>query len=385
MAWASIIGQQAEVERLQQAIVRGRLPQALLLTGSDGAGTLAVAIAFARVVNCTSPITGQGAIDACGECRSCMQAATLQHPDIRIITSLPSGKADTEEDLPTAVVDELSALLRTVAEDPYETLALANASQIRIAQIRELKRMLSLSSVQAGRRIVIIHHADELNNEAANAFLKTLEEPHSDVTIIMTSQYPERLPATIVSRCQEMFLPPVADEHIIEYLMRMHDSTRAEAELITQFCEGSITRAREFLAEDMQAERTEAIDLLRASLRGRDHRLKLMDVIEGVAEGRDRIRTVRLLTLIALWLRDARAVASSGTTDNIANVDQQEAVMRFAETFGKADLSSALRSIERAVRDVRRNVSIQLVVLSCMLEIRRLLLSSATPSKVKAA
>ena len=380
MAWESIIGQQAEVGRLQQAILNKRLPQALLITGDDGAGTLAMAIAFARVVNCE-----KGAIDACGECRSCRQAATLQHPDIRIVVSLPSGKADVEEDLADAVLDELSDQLRAVAEDPYEPLALTNANVIRIAQIKELKRMLSLSSVQAGRRIVIIHHADEMNTESANAFLKTLEEPHSDVTIILTTQFPERLPATITSRCQEIFLPPLPDEEIVQYVMSHHGRTLVESELIAQFSDGSVTRARSFLAEDMQAERTEAIDLLRSALRSKDFRIGLVEAVQNSAEGRDRIRAARLLTLIALWIRDARSVASRGTADMIANVDQEEAVTRFANSFGTADLEAVLTVVERAVRDIKRNVSISLVLLTALLEIRRILTTTRRPSNVKAA
>ncbi|RPI65137.1 MAG: hypothetical protein EHM43_13035, partial [Ignavibacteriae bacterium] len=235
MAWEQVIGQERVQLMLQRAIVRDRVPQSLLLTGEDGAGTLAIAIAFARVVNCEQPVVSGDRIDACGTCHACKQNHSLQHPNVRFVISYPSGKAETDDELPKEVVEELKEAIQTVAADPYVPFQLTNATQIRIGQIRDLKRSLALSSAQNGRRVVIIHHADEMKVESANAFLKTLEEPHENVTLILTTAHPERLLQTIVSRCQEVVVPPLDDDQIISALVSGGWCTHDEAVLLAPF------------------------------------------------------------------------------------------------------------------------------------------------------
>jgi len=373
MAWQQVIGQDRVKRMLQRSIIGKRIPQSLLLSGEDGAGTLALALAFARVVNCESPVVADDAIDACGTCRSCIQAAHLQHPNITLVASLPTGtKIETTSDLSADQLEEWKGLIATAAEDPYAEFRMSGATLIRIPQIRDLKRSLSLSNSQVGRRVVIIHHADEMNVEAANAFLKTLEEPHDNVSLILTTERPERLLQTIVSRCQEVIVSPLDDTEIIDALVRDGRCDREEAALVAPFAEGSLTRARDFLGEDVGSEREQAVALLRAALKGRDFRVDLADLAAQAAEGRDRRRAAMLLSLLALWLRDARSISVMGGVAPIANIDQKEALERFASGFGDADFDTALKVIEDAVRDIYRNVTIVTVILTCMLQLRRI-------------
>ena len=365
---------------LQRAIVGGRVPQALLLSGEDGFGTLALATAFARVVNCERVKTREaggrrqeaGTADACGECRSCKQSATLQHPNLTIVTALPSGKADVESELSPAVLEELKDAKLELARDPYQEFGLSGATQIRISQIRELKKALSLSSVQEGRRVVILHGTETMGSGAANAFLKTLEEPHENVTLILTTSAPDQLLQTIISRCQEIPVPPLDDALIIDALVEEGSCDKSEAELIVPFASGSLTRARAFLAEDLQTDRAEAVDLLRSALKGKNHRIDLATAAQRVAEGRDRKRAIRVISLLALWLRDARSMMLVGADADIANTDQREALGRFAENFSTVDMDAALDALEHAVRDIRRNVTINTVLITSLLQIRRI-------------
>ncbi|MBI2794169.1 MAG: hypothetical protein HYX66_05905 [Ignavibacteria bacterium] len=385
-----VIGHLTIRSRLSKMIPDGRIPHAMLFVGADGYGTLALALDFARLAVCSNPRTVAAAdsgahaafTEACGVCRSCVQTSTLQHPDVTILTALPTGKFDSEQDLPDDVLEELSAQLRTIAQDPYEPFGLRNAMQIRISQIRNLKRSLSLSSVQAGKRIVIVHHADEMNTEASNAFLKTLEEPHLDVTIILTTQNPVRILPTISSRCQELFVPPLAEADVTDYLVNHHDCPIEEARVVARFADGDIIRARSFLTEDMNAERTEALNLLRAALKGQKYRVALADAIQLSTEVKDQKRILRLLQFLALWIRDTQLVESSGTVDIVANIDQTEALQKFSASFGTADLALCLTSVERASRDIRRNVSPSLVLLTTLVDIRRILYTTRQTAAV---
>ncbi len=381
MSWKSVIGQRGVKRMLQRAILQHRLPHAILLTGQEGAGTAAIAIAFARVVNCERPITGEDMIDACGVCHACIQNQGLQHPNVTVVTALPAGKADTDEDLKSDVFDALRLQLREMADDTYDELQLAGATQIRIGQIRHLKQSLSLTASQDGHRVVLILRADEMTAEASNAFLKTLEEPHEGITLILTTSKPTRILPTIASRCQEVICPPLEDDDIIEELVRRNDCTEREARLIAPFAQGSLTRARAFLSEDMNAAREEAVNMLRIALRGRDYRIPLVEAAAEAADGRDKVRLETLLSLLALWLRDARNVYASGEDAAIVNGDQLEPLTRFAEAFGGADFGAALTIIERAARDIHRNVHPQLVLVTSMQALRSIFLVARVVAK----
>lgn len=368
MSWNRVVGQHSVVRLLMQAAASDRLPHGLLLKGDTGAGTLALAIALARTITCDKPIT-TGGYGPCDTCHSCVQNHTLQHPNISIITALPAGKADTENDLPQDVVDELAHNIRELATDAYAPFNLTGATQIKIGQIREIKRQLSMSAMQSGRRVVIIHLVETMTVEAANAFLKALEEPQSNVLLILTSEAPERLLPTITSRCQQLSVPPIDDDDIVAALIAEGVELQ-EAMLVAPFARGNMTLARAYLREDVQAERATVLTLLRTAMRGRDFRIALIDAIAGATDRRDRTRTLLMLNLLALWFRDVQTVLALGTDATITNLDQRESVVRFASSFGTADFSLALDIVDRGVRDVRRNVAQNTILLSTLLMLR---------------
>ena len=338
---------------------------------------MALAVEFAATVNCYAPVQSAGMIDACGRCQSCTQAKSLQHPNITIVTALPSGKIEHESDYKEDVLEEIREQNAEIAKDPYTTYRVTNANQIRIWQIRELNRSMALSTLQQGRRVVIIVDAEDMNSEAANGFLKTLEEPHAGVTIILTSSQPERLLQTVVSRCQELVVPPIDDEAIIEELLRRGECTEQDARIIATSCDGDMSAALEFIHDDIQEIRADVISMFRSALRGRDYRVGIADAAEGVAEQRDKRRAHTYLRFMAIWLRDTLSIAHTGTTDAIINKDQEQTLVKFASAFGESNIVSALSSIELAAADIKRNVSIALTMTTLLLELRAALGSKA--------
>lgn len=159
-------------------LARSELPHALLIAGAVGLGKRALADALAAAALCESRMP-EGF--ACGTCRACLLVAAGSHPDrARISFELrDDGKPRTE---------------------------------ITIDQIRQLSQRLSLSSQFGGLQIILVDPADAMNASAANALLKTLEEPSSNTVIVLISDRPARLPATIRSRCQriELHVPPLS-------------------------------------------------------------------------------------------------------------------------------------------------------------------------------
>jgi DNA polymerase III subunit delta' len=147
-----------------------RLPHAMLISGPAGLGKRHLAEAFAQAVLCGS----NGGSKPCGQCKSCQLLKAGSHPDFRIVEPEEIGKA------------------------------------IRIAQVRDLVNFLTSTSQQGGWKCVIIEPADAMNSHAANALLKSLEEPPGDTVLILVSSMHRRLMATLRSRCRQiqLRLPP---------------------------------------------------------------------------------------------------------------------------------------------------------------------------------
>ncbi len=153
---------------LRQARAQGRLPHALLIQDSPGAGGEQLALLAAQTALCT-------AADApCGQCRGCQRVASRSHPDLWFVVP--------EED----------------------------SIQIKIDQIRALNETLTLSGHGSAASVAIIHPADMLTPSSANALLKTLEEPRPGVLIVLVAVVSARLPATVLSRCQRLRVQPPA-------------------------------------------------------------------------------------------------------------------------------------------------------------------------------
>jgi DNA polymerase-3 subunit delta' len=148
---------------LRTAFAAGRLSHALLIHEARGAGGDVLANWVAQLVLCTDPTH-----PPCGKCASCRRVASAQHPDLITVQFIEDSR------------------------------------QIRIEQVRELSADLALTSHQGGYKVAIISPADALNRAAANALLKTLEEPTARTLLILVATQPSKLPATIMSRCQRM-------------------------------------------------------------------------------------------------------------------------------------------------------------------------------------
>lgn len=390
MAWQAIIGQQRVKNILGRAIAEKRIAHAYCFWGAEGIGKDALALEFAKVMNCEQPCPNEnGILEACGTCKSCLQASHLQHPNIQFIFSLPAAKSSSGSEKDGAMgvspilklsddqIQLIQEQLRIKATNPYHNMTIPNAAQIRIASIREVKKQISMSSSQPGRRFVIISEADSMNQEAANTFLKTLEEPTSQVTIILTTSRREQLLSTILSRCQQIRCDALFDEDIARALVAHHGIPLEEARLVARLADGSYSKATELLGEDLRQLRVEIVNLLRLMLTPR-FVLKFtfeLDGLVGKGSGdRDRTKLERMLILLLTWIRDAYALSVSEREDTIINIDQIEDLKRFVGRFGvSGNLDAAARAIEQAIERLRRNINVTLILTTLALDVRRIL------------
>lgn len=380
MPWNSIIGQQRVKNILQRAILEKRIAHAYCFWGQEGVGKEALALEFAKTVNCENPLINNSNIEQCGKCRSCMHTLKLQHNNIELIYALPTGESATSakdsplEGMSDLQIDEIREQIALKAENPYHKIALKKASQIKISSIRALKKKLTMASGESGRRVIIVFDADKMTSEASNAFLKQLEEPQAGITIIMvTSRFDIILP-TILSRCQKIHCPAISEDELAIELVRRHNIKEVDARLITNFAQGSYNRALQFMDASFTELRQEIVEILRCTLKKRDFRVELLEKIDTLAKDNDKNSLEIILQLFIIWLRDAKSIVQTKNSNNVINVDQLETINRFASNFGSKDIIAAIESIEKAITRIRRNVQIKLVLLTLFIELRNIFL-----------
>ncbi|HMK39846.1 MAG TPA: DNA polymerase III subunit delta' [Bacteroidota bacterium] len=363
--WPRVIGQRRVKEALMAARRSGRLPHAYLFHGGEGVGKDAAALELARVLRCE-----RGGEEACDECPSCLRLAKLQHPDVQLIIPLPRGSQEKDDDEPMAKLTD--AEVRSVQEqlalkgaDPYHRIQVPRANVIKINSIRGIRRESSMSTSDSRRRIFIISGADAMNDAAANTLLKTLEEPPGDTMFILTTSRRDALLPTILSRCQNLRFDPLTEEEIRSALVSRGNIEPARASLLARLAGGSYTRALELGESDLMAQRAEVVEFVRRVLGGKA--LELIELIERMAETKDRDVHIRFLTLLLLWFRDALVLRHGA---EVVNVDQLEELTSFVSRFPEADLACAITDVEKAISLVDRYTYIKLVLAHLAVRLR---------------
>ena len=307
MVFRDILGHTREIGALKKAIANGRVAHSYLFAGPSGIGKGCVARAFASALNCAD----SGAF-GCGECVDCRSVEASAHPN-RV------------EIWPTDTDDER-----------------AKNGLIRIARIRELQNAIKYK-VDRGKKVAIIEDADRLVPAAANAFLKTLEEPPADSVIILISSRASSLLPTILSRCQRVNFGPIAEETIMEHLVKTIGLSPALAASATRFSGGALGPAIEYAESGLYEKMATIAGYLKA-LEGNDT-TKLLKLAEEFAKRDD---LTEVLELMKLWCRD-RLVAGEGAPELAIDNDNREALWRGADPEA---LLGAFSMIEQARNDI---------------------------------
>lgn len=368
-----IFGQPRVREFLRASIASGRVSHAYLFTGPAGSNKTAAAYAFAQAILCKD--------HGCRTCDDCRRIERRKHPDVHFYT--PEG-----------------------------------AQGYLIEQIREIVSGVSLAPIRAKGKVCILDRVDLLGVSAANAFLKTLEEPVEGVTFILLGRTREAVLPTIVSRCQVVPFRHIPAREAAGILSQKTGVTPEQARIAIEACNGSITRAMTFAKSAERAEfRTRIMEVL-SNLPLSDERDVLeyaAELIERAKAPLDNVRTQQseelaesadFLTKTALkqielrhkralsmatreslnqttsiirsWLRDVLMIAS-GTPDLIVNIDQREVLQRVAQKVTPASIMSALREAYKTDETLSYNVSPETCLDVLLFSIREVLNGSGNP------
>jgi len=339
-----VIDQEDAKRAIRSAISGGRLAHATLIHGPEGVGKKALARWMAMAINCADR-----ADFPCGRCDNCRRIHNLEHPDLFVLFPAPKD----------ADPDEERVIIRRIAENPYLPLEGGKNVWISIDKVRELERRGAFSSYGTARKIAIIFEADQMRPEAANALLKTLEEPPGGLALILVSSRPGTLFQTVLSRCQKLRLRRLSDKVLKEALVRRLGIPEERAALIAKLSDGSFSRAYMFAEEDLEELRGSAYDVLLTLLEGDE--TEVIRAIERLS--RDRISAERFFGMGAVWLRDVLAY-SHGYVDGVVNFDSVDRIGKLSAHFKNGGIEKVLRSIDSSMDMMSRNVNLKLIIIS---------------------
>lgn len=339
MGWR-LLGQPAVVAMLAGALREGRLAHAYLFVGPTQVGKATAARELAMALNC------RGEDPPCHRCRQCHQIEEGHHPDVELVG------------------------VGGLCEEPdHRDHRTDGSKDIRICQVRRLERLLSRSPYEGRHRLVILDPADALNVEAANAFLKTLEEPPASTVLILVTSREDALPPTVRSRCRRVAFRHMAVADVEQALVERWSAPPQKARALARLSGGRLGWAVSALED-------EGLVAGRALVLDEVQRLANASLLErfafagrhGVLFAREREAVLAVLDLWEEWWRDL-LLAAAGRPDLALN---QERLDKLSEKSGEYHMRAVvrfLRALGRARRQLQENVNPILALETLMLEL----------------
>ena len=313
MTFASITGHEQQKNILRRALANERVAHAYLFEGAEGIGKKLMALAFARALLC---LQGTG----CGDCVACRKVDHNNHPDVHLIDSAEAA--------------------------------------IKIDQIRELQQQLSLRPLEGQYKVCLIDGAEYLTAGAANALLKTLEEPQPNTVMILLSGRPDQLLPTIRSRCQRLPFRRLSLRQLSALLSQRLDFNETEISVLAALSDGSFKKALGQKQQLFLEKRRELIQALSALSPGSN--IPTLSLAEELAEEKESLQD--FLDIFQAFFRDLLLLKYGRPEEDLVNQDLLELLNREARRASVESVLTKLKAIDQARFHLQRNVNRQLTM-----------------------
>ncbi|MEE9277728.1 MAG: DNA polymerase III subunit delta' [Dehalococcoidia bacterium] len=331
-----VVGAADAVTTLQRMLAADRVPHALLITGPPQVGKSRVALGLARALNCDAA-SGR----PCERCRACERIAAGKHADVEVVA--PGG-------------------LCRVAEHDH-----SRSRSIGICAVRRLEMTAAMQPYEGRQRVFIVDPADALTEEAADAFLKTLEEPPAAVTFLLVTSRPALLPETVRSRCRALTVAPLAVADLAAWLAAERELPEEQANMLARMGRGRLGWVLSALAEGdpLALRRAQTEEIRRLAAAGRAERFAHAETLAG--RGADPQNALTALAHWTDWWRDILLVAA-GSDDRILHRDQRAELEAEARRYRAADVCRYLMQLQRTTELLQQGVSARLALQVLLLQ-----------------
>lgn len=364
MFFRDIIGQTEVIERLVKDAQRGTVPHAMLFCGPEGVGKLQTAIAFSRYLLCRDKGTGA---ESCGTCPACVKMDKLVHPDLHFV--FPVINKSKSAGRSTVSDDEIATWRQIVLESQYfgfeDWLSAIDAdnkqARIFVTESESINAKLALKSVEGGYKIMIIWHAEKMNPECANSLLKLLEEPPAGTIFILTTDTPELMLETIVSRTQRIEFKRIPEEAIKQRLtgpgFSLDENT---AQQIAHFSGGSWLKAMSTLR--INTESDEFLDYFMQLMRlSYGRKLKDLKLWADAIASNGREWQKRFLQYCQRMIRENFICNFHNPELNYLTEREQQFSVKFAPYVNENNIIGLMETLSDAQRDIEQNVNSKMV------------------------
>ena len=336
----NLLGQVQLSNILENSFHQGKVAHAYMLVGPHKVGKLATAIKIAQALNC------DGDNKPCGGCTPCNRIESGVHPDIQIIT-------------PTT--DEETGRQHTV---------------VRIQQIREMERSSSLAPYEGNYRVFIIDSVNSIAEEAANALLKTLEEPPSSVVLLLLATDEASILPTIISRCQKLEVKPLSEHDMFNLLTENHAIESVDAKLLAKVSNGRLGWALEAAkTPSILGDRQKAVDTLIRAIDGDiEEKFKISQELSSF-HNRDRKKLPETIVLWLSWWRDLLMIIE-GNSDLITNLDWKNLLEERQPFFTSKGIANHMQQLIETLDYLNQNSNARITLDVLMLSLEELYAST---------
>lgn len=352
-----LVGQNFAREQIERIIQSGRVSHSYLFSGPPGIGKTAFALGFAELINGINNLTNLGSQTFS------KKSSWFTHPDIHVFLPVPTSVS----------VEELRSRLELLREDPYEIVdfslrpSLTNEDSTKnkrafypIDYFREEIRPKAYLKPNEGRKTVIIMTGIEsMKKEAANAFLKLLEEPSEDLIFLLTTNHTEALLPTIISRCQHIQLSPLKTKEIEHALIEQDGLPENEAAYLARVSGGNYAMTRFFDVGTLKKTREEIIEYLRNSYS--QDAVNITQTAQDWQSSQNLEGQIAVLNVMEVFLRDLFVYRSTEKKELVTNADQIDVIKKFCETLSDARLEQMIAQVNECKPMIYQNVQPKLI------------------------
>lgn len=379
MLFSEVLGQQHIKNHLTTSVDMGRIAHAQLFVGPEGSGTLPMALAYAQYILCNNT-NGEntGGNESCN-----LKFKNFSHPDLHFAFPVTTSDKVKSKPVSNFYLEEWRQLLEQQPYgnlfDWYKLLGVDNKQgQIGVDEAFEIVKSLTLKSYEGGYKVMLIWMAEKMNTACANKLLKLIEEPPEKTIFILIAEDEEQIINTILSRCQVLHFPPLAEEAISEALVKNYHVENAVATKIAHQANGNYNKACDLIyqdSEDIQFEKWFVL-WVRSAFKAKGNKSAIHDLIswsEEIAKtGRETQK--KFLAFALNYFR--QALLMNYKAEELVYIEPRSESFKlenFAPFVHEANIMDISDELQDAIYHIERNGNSKIILTDLSIKLTRLL------------